>query len=246
MAGRIKNIVLCGVIAGLIGACSPQKRMQGERQFDPGATGTLAAFCDSAYTFKTLYIKGIEANIAIDDEEYNSRVSLYYLPDSLVLLSAVNAGFEIVRIGVFPDSTVYINRLDKVAVVIRAYGTGNAPPVLFGDLERLVNNRLLCESRESLRINDSTLLVDRSEQDISKKIYYRIRGPQVWKFEFFQKKTGEYVVGEMKEGRKIVIYSNYIVDDLTLQAEGGDVEYDRIIDVNLSVNKRKYNIVHLE
>ena len=65
------------------------------------------------------------------------------------------------------------------------------------------------------------------------------------KFEFFQKKTGEYVVGEMNDEKKIIIYSNYIVDDLTLQAEGGAVEYDRILNVNLSVNSRKYTIVYL-
>lgn len=245
MTGLIKNIVLCGLITGLIFSCSPLKRTQGERQFTGSTTETFTELCDSLKPFNTLYISNIEAEILIDDEEFNSRISLFYLPDSLFLLSAVNAGFEIVRVGIFPDSTVYINRLEKLAVVIKNKGTGYAPPVLFGDLERLVNRSLLCEDRESIRISDSTLIVDRSEPNISKKIYFSIPGTVVRKFEFFQKRTGEYVMGEMNDAGKFVIYSNYIVDDLTLYAEGGRMEYDRILDVNFSVSK-KYNIVYLE
>lgn len=245
MAGMIKYMVLFGLIAGLIFSCSPQKRLRGVKGYSPAETGSLAAFCDSSKSFKSLYISGIDATITLNEETYSSRVSLYYLPDSVFMLSAVNAGFEIVRVGVAPDSTVYINRLDKLAFVIRNDGMGAAPPVLFEDLESLVNKKLLCGEQASARLNDSTLLVDRSVQDIGKKIYFRMPGIQVDKFEFFQKKTGEYVVGEMKDKQKIIIYSNYIVDDLTLQAEGGKVEYDREVNVNLSVNSRKYDIIHL-
>lgn len=245
MAGMIRNIALCGLIAGLIFSCSPQKRLRGAKEYTPGNVGSLAAFCDSSKPFNSLYISGIDAKITLNNETYSSRVSLYYLPDSVFMLSAVNAGFEIVRVGVSPDSTVYINRLDKLVFVIRNDGIGAPPPLLFEDLERLVNKRYLCNQQEAELINDSSLLVDRSVQDISKKIYFRMPGIQVDKFEFFQKKSGEYVVGEMKEKNKIIIYSNYIVDDLTLEAEGGEVEYDREVKVNLSVNNRKYNIIHL-
>lgn len=245
MATMIRNIAVFGLIAGLIFSCSPQKRLRGAGEYAPGEAGSLAAFCDSSKSFKTLYISGIDAKIYINNEEYSSRVSVYYLPDSIFLLSAVNAGFEIVRVGISPDSTVYINRLEKLAFIIQNKGTGYAPPVLFGDLERLVNKRILCNSREAKRISDSTLLVDRSVQDITKKMYFSMPGLQTSKFEFFQKKSGEYVVGEMKDKKKIIIYSNYIVDDLKLEAEGGDIEYDRILNVNLSVNKRKYDIIHL-
>jgi hypothetical protein len=240
-----RNIALGALITVLIYSCSPQRRVGGQRDKSPEVSGSFLAFCDSAKPFKSLYIKGIDANILLNEEEYNSRVSLYYLPDSVFMISAVNAGFEIVRVGVSRDSTIYINRLDKLAYVIKNKEMGAPPPVLFEDLECLVNRMLLCESGDTERINDSILLVDRSVKDIAKKIYFHIPVPQVWKFEFFQKKTGEYVVGEMKDEKKIIIYSNFIVDDLMLQAEGGDVEYDRILNVNLSVNKRKYEIVYL-
>jgi hypothetical protein len=245
MAGWSRNIAICGLVCGLVFSCTPLKRLGGGNNVSPAKQGTLSDFCASDNAFKTLYISGIDAKIIIDNQEYDSRVSLYYLPDSLFLLTAVNSGFEIVRLGVAPDSTVYINRLDKLAYIIRNTDTGYAPPVLFGDLERLVNRQLLCEEPVVESVNDSVLLVDHSEQDISKKIFYSLPGPQVWKFEFFQKKTGEYVVGELDAEQKIIIYSNYIMDNLTLQAEGGDVEYNKVLDVNLAVNRRKYTIVYL-
>ena len=245
MKRMIRIVSLSVLITALIFSCSPQRRLSSNQGIAPGSAGSLHAFCDSVKPIKSLYIKGIDAKILLDDKEYKAKVSIYYLPDSLFLVSAVNAGFEIVRMGVSHDSTVYINRLDKLVYVIRNNDAGAAPPVLFEDLERLLNRTLLCDSGEIEKRNDNTLVVDRSTQDIAKKIFYGLPGPQVNKFEFFQKKTGEYVVGEMNEGRKIIIYSNYIVDDLTLHAEGGEVEYGRILNVNLSVNNRKYTIVYL-
>lgn len=245
MARMIKNMVLLGLIAGMLLSCSPQRRLSNTPVYGTGPAGSLAAFCDSIKDYKTLYISGIDAKIFINEEQYSSKVSIYYLPDSLFMLSAVNAGFEIVRVGVSPDSTVYINRLDKLAYVIPTNGAGYAPPLLFEDLERMVNKKLLCDQHEAARINDTTLLVDRSVQDIAKKIFYSMPGVKTSKFEFFQKKTGEYVVGELKDPGKIIIYSNYIVDDLKIEAVGGAIEYDRILNVNLSVNTRKYDIIHL-
>jgi len=245
MAGWIRNMAICGLVCGMVISCTPLRRLGGENQVPDAKQSSLSDFCASLNTYKSLYINGIDAKIIIDKQEYDSRVSLYYLPDSLFLLSAVNSGFEIVRLGVAPDSTVYINRLDKLAYIIRNTDSGYAPPVLFQDLERLVNRQLLCEEAGPERVNDSVLLVDHSEQDISKKIFFRLPGPQVWKFEFFQKKTGEYVVGELDAEQKIIIYSNYIVDNLTLQAEGGELEYNKVLNVNLAVNSRKYTIVYL-
>jgi hypothetical protein len=212
----------------------------------PAELGGLSDYCSNLQPYKTLYISDIDAQIQIDDDTYNARVSLYYLPDSLFLLTAVNSGFEIVRLGVTPDSTVYINRLDKLMYIIRNGSEGFAPPVLFRDLEHMINKQMICEDSGVESVDVHTLLVDRSEQDIAKKIYFNLPGLLVSKFEFFHKKTGEYVVGEMDAEQKIVIYSNYIVDNLTLQAEGGKPEYDKILDVNLSVNKRKYNIIYLQ
>ncbi|MDF1572204.1 MAG: hypothetical protein P1P82_11365 [Bacteroidales bacterium] len=245
MAGWSRNIAICGLVCGMVFSCTPLKRLGGGNNVSPAKQGTLSDFCATDKSFKTLYISGIDAKIIIDNKEYDSRVSLYYLPDSLFLLSAVNSGFEIVRLGVAPDSTVYINRLDKLAYIIRSKDTGYAPPVLFRDLERLLNRQLLCEGSVVESVSDSLLLLDHSEQDISKKIFYRLPGPKVWKFEFFQKKTGEYVVGELDAEQKIIIYSNYIMDNITLKAEGGDVEYNKVLDVNLAVNRRKYTIVYL-
>ena len=245
MARMIRNIILLGMILGILLSCSPQRRLRNTPGYEAGSAGSLAGFCDSINTFKSLYISDIDAKIFINEEQYSSKVSVYYLPDSVFMLSAVNAGFEIVRIGVSPDSTVYINRLDKLAYVIMNDGIGYAPPLLFGDLEQLVNKKLLCDQPGAARINDSTLLVDRSVQDIAKKIFYTMPGVQTSKFEFFQKKTGEYVVGEMNNPEKIIIYSNYIIDDLKIEAEGGAIEYDRMLNVNLSVNTRKYDIIHL-
>jgi hypothetical protein len=170
---------------------------------------------------------------------------MYYVPDSILFVSAVNSGFEIVRIAMMPDSTVYINRIDKLVMVLREENSGNKPPINFFDLEYMMNKIKLCGGKQDIKPVDNYYVIDRSLKDIGKKIYFSSTDMKVQKFEFFNKKSGEYIVGECLPTGGFTIYSNYLVEDLTIKANGGILKYNENHDINMGFNKRKYEIVNL-
>jgi len=229
-------------ISFMVFSCSPQKRISVSLG---GEAASPTSLCDSFTIYKSLYINKINANMEFEGETYNARLSLYYIPDSVFFITAVNSGFEIVRLGISRDSFVYINRLDKLVYIYRDSEMGYPPPILFQDMENLINRQKICDSGKLSMIEENKLIVDNSSQDISKKIYYSSPDLGVVNFEFFQKKTGEYIVGEKKQEGSFVFYSNYLIDDVTLEASGGEIEFDRDVSVDLYVNPDKYEIIHL-
>ncbi|MEX0988433.1 MAG: hypothetical protein WD052_13225 [Bacteroidales bacterium] len=204
----------------------------------------IKEYCTDLKPYKSLYISKISSNIQVEGESYNARVTLYYLPDTIFFISVVHAGFEIVRVGITEDSTVYINRLEKIAFIYKNSDAGFAAPLIFKDLEFLVNKSKICDYEKVAIVGDSIFRIDRSVRNISREISFGSKDFVLKEFEFFQKKTGEYVVGEFTDKSKFVIYSNYIVDDLKIEAAGGNLEYDRKLDVNLFVNPDKYDIIY--
>jgi hypothetical protein len=197
--------------------------------------------CDSLQTHNSQYINKINAVISLNDEQYNARVSIYYIPDSVFYMSAVNSGFEIVRIGILPDSIVYINRLDKMVYVGNLDDFAAPTPLLFNDLEFLLNRKLVCDEVAMRKMDNGTVTIDRSVKDVAKEISYEVDNLTPIGFEFFQKKTGEYIVGELTADGIFVIYSNYIVENLKIEARNGEIEYNRDINIDLSVNRKKYD-----
>lgn len=240
---KYRNLLLFLLIALLAGSCSSSRKLGSEKSVSSVESGITS--CDSLYEYKTLYIRKISANIGLGEESYSAKLTLYYKPDSELLISAVNAGFEIIRIGVKMDSTVIINRLDKMVYVLKNSGSGYAPPVNLGDIELLLNRPVICEMMPDLSINDGVAEMDMSERDIAKRVKYSTRLAIPVEFEFFHKKTGEYIVGEMTGEQIFMIYSNYILKDLELEVEGGELEYDRELEVDLTVNRNKYDIIYL-
>ncbi len=55
-----------------------------------------------------------ESLIITEDERYEATVTIYAVKDSLIYMSAVNSGFEILRATVEPDTIRVIDRLNKV------------------------------------------------------------------------------------------------------------------------------------
>ncbi|MCF8345677.1 MAG: hypothetical protein K9G38_00585 [Bacteroidales bacterium] len=217
----------------------------GDGDIMKGADISVATACDSIMSYSSLYINRIAAEIFMGNDVYESRVSLYYLPDSLFVLSAVSAGFEMVRIGMNRDSTVYINRLDKLVYIFKESPEEQPPPVQFEDLEYLLNRPLLCDAIGKWEYRDKDILINRSLENIDKEIRYYDNTLKIKEFQFFQKKTGEYIVGEWKDGNVFVIYSNFIFDDFRIEAGKGNVQFDKKISVNLQVNQEKYDIRYL-
>lgn len=243
--GRMKiKIYVVFFVISLLFACSQSARLGRRSSSVLMESDKYTVCCDSLKTFNSQHIRNINAAIYLGEEQYNARVSLYYIPDSLFFMSAVNSGFEIVRIGILPDSIVYINRLDKAVYVKNFDGFTPPSPLLFKDLEFLLNPHLVCDENDKIQIGDGTILVDRSVKDIAREIFYRVDDLTPIKFEFFQKKTGEYVVGEFTSDGIFVVYSNYIVKDLKIEARGGRIEYNRFINFDLHVNRKKYDIYY--
>lgn len=152
-----------------ISSCSVHRKMQNDSIED---RGDMEFYCDSISPYKSLYINKISAELTLGEEHYDARVSLYYIPDSIFFISAVNSGFEIVRIGIMKDSTVYINRLDKMMFIYMQKEEGALPPVNFNDFELLINRQLLCSYASIQRIREGELIVDNSTQNIEKRVFF--------------------------------------------------------------------------
>jgi len=231
------------LIALMAASCSSGRKIRSDKTVAYVETETTS--CDSIYNYKTLYVKKIDAKVTLGEDSYNAKLTLYYRPGSVLLVSAVNAGFEMIRIGVNQDSTVIINRLDKLVYVLKDSGTGYAPPINFDDIELLLSRPLICDRIPGLSLNDGVAEIDRSVKDVAKRIKYSAGLLVPVKFEFFHKKTGEYIVGEMTGEQIFMIYSNYILKNLEVEVEGGNLEYDRELNVDLTVNRNKYDIIYL-
>lgn len=243
--GNMKiKIYVVFLVFSILASCSQSGRLGRRNSSDLLEYDERTVCCDSLKTFNSQYISKISATVYLGEDQYNARVSLYYIPDSLFYMSAVNHGFEIVRIGILPDSIVYINRLDKAVYIKNIDDLAPSSPIVFKDLEYLLNRQLVCDEVDKKQIGDSTILVNRSVKDIAREIYYNVDDLTIIKFEFFQKKTGDYIVGEFTTDNVFVIYSNYIVKNLKIEAGGGKVEYNRTMNVDLSVNKEKYDIYY--
>jgi hypothetical protein len=186
----------------------------------------------------------ISADFIIGENSYNSKLALYYVPDSLIFISAVNAGFEIVRIGITRDSAVFINRIDKLVYIYKSGENENPPPIEFRDLEYLVNKHVVCAFKGVEFKTDGEVVVDRSLRDVRKVINYSDSDLSLRRFEFFQKKTGEYIMGERAINQRLIIFSNYLVGDLQIEAYGGQFELNRMINADMSFNKKKYNTIY--
>ncbi len=239
----VRNRFLLILLVFIVSSCSATRKIT-EKQ-DSGSV-TLDKFCDSVQLqYKSLYINNIEANLFVEDEEYNAKISVYYQPDSIFFVSGINSGFEIVRIGMTKDSIVYINRLDKIMVILNTEDNDLEDLITFEDVAGLLDKKLLCTQRESLRKEKSTYVLDYSSGVIRRKLTFDAENLHMRSFEFFQKKTSEYIVGELNEIDSMTIYSNFLVDEMVLKTHGGDLTFNKKMNINLEVNRRKYEVIHL-
>ncbi|MFC2089604.1 DUF4292 domain-containing protein [Bacteroidota bacterium] len=239
---RKSNSILLFVILTL-SSCSMTRRIA-----DGNSTETinLEQWCDSAQViYKTLYINKIDVNLEIEEQEYDAKLSVYYIPDSVFYVSAVNSGFEIVRMGLTKDSLVYINRLDKVVIIIKMEDLGYEDLITFSHLEDVVNPARICMKKDLLEQKDNKYILDDSSKDIRREISFTKLDLTMSSFEFFHKKTSEYIVGERTNLNEITIYSNYLVDELVLKTYGGQLTFNKELNINLEVNRNKYDIVYL-
>jgi hypothetical protein len=191
-------------------------------------------------------ISKAEALFIFDDERYEVTLTLYAKKDSIIYLSAVNSGYEIIRASVRHDSIKVINRLEKIVYrtpLKRRFGYQY--PVDFNDLQRLITNYFLCDQLSNARDDHQThLWFDFDEELIKKRIALNRNTLLMDTFEFYHKRTEKYLMGERRE-KDFRIFSNFMITDIEIMASGGSLYYNRDVKVKMDVNPRRYTFTEL-
>jgi len=206
----------------------------------------LAQGCYGSDTIQNILIKKAEAILTYDKERYEVNISLYSKRDSIIYLSAVNSGYEILRASVKLDSIKVIDRMNKIvysAPLQRKYGYQY--PVSFHDLQNLIASYYLCDDLQ-LGHDDfqNKILFEFDENYIKKRISLNRVDHQMNIFEFYHQKTDRYLMGERLEDA-FKIYSNFMITEIEIVARGGERSINRDIKIKMEVNPRKYTFTEL-
>lgn len=214
----------------------------------PSLTGKegLEQLCLSLDTIQSILISKAEAIILSDNERYEVTVTLFSRKDSIIYLSAVNSGFEILRASVDPDSIKVIDRLNKTIYrtpLNRRFGFQN--PVNFRDLQNIISRYYLCDDLLLAREDSiKNLSFEFKDKNIKKSIHLERTAMRMTEFEFVHLQTGEYLLGRRKEDG-FWINSNFMINNFDIVAGKGSVTYNQEIAVNMIVNPRKYSFIEL-
>lgn len=244
-----KAILALIAVSALFSAC----RVSREVATAPGpdlpeaetATG-LDSFCLSADTIRSILISKAHTLYLVGDQRYEAEVSVYALKDSMVYVSAVNSGFEILRALVRPDSIQVIDRVNRVVYqtpVKKRFGHQN--PLNFNDIQNLISVYYLCDDLGRVRdLSLSRKVLHFDEPHIAKKITLDGKTSRMDKFEFFHDQTGKYFMGERKE-EGFTLFTNFMMGEVEVRATGGACLYNVEIPVRMSINRRRYSFVNL-
>jgi len=234
----------CG--GGSVISKSPEPEASEEEHPPLMVRESLEETCAGADTIRTTFISKAETVFLHDGKKYEAQVSLYAVEDSLIYVSAVNSGFEIIRALVEPDSIQLIDRVNKVlyrTAVKKRFGYQN--PLNFSDIQNLVSRHYLCDDLESSReLSFSHIIFDFDEPDINKKITLDRENRLMESFEFAHHKTHKYFMGE-KSGEGFTIYTNFMMGEVEIHTKGGELHRNVEIPVQMSINRKKYSIINL-
>jgi len=242
-----RRLILPGILLAL---CLPQCKVlkevqQQEVRVVEGMEG-LNMQCASLDTIQSILIKKAEALLMFDDERYEVVVTLYSMKDSIIYLSAVNSGYEIIRASVNKDSIKVINRLNKIVYrspLKRQFGYQY--PVDFTDLQNLISRYYLCDDLQfALDDQEEVLKFDWDDKYVKKRIHMDRKSFKLRLFEFYHQKTNRYIMGETVD-EKLKVYSNFMITKFEIHAEGGTVSYNQSIPVKMDVNPRRYTYTEL-
>ena len=211
----------------------------------PGMEG-LEANCSGSDSISSVLIKKAEAILIYDKERYEVNLTLYSKRDSIIYLSAVNSGFEILRASVKEDSIKVIDRMNKIvyrAPLKRRFGYQY--PVNFHDLQNLIARSYLCDDLHLGRDDKQSSIIFEFDEDYIKKRILLDRVSQDIKiFEFYHQKTDQYIMGEKQED-SFKIFSNFMISDIEIVASGGERSINREIKIKTEVNPKKYTFTEL-
>lgn len=242
-----RRLILLGLVLALfLQQCKVMKEVQGPKV--PEVTGMegMKMQCASLDTIQSILIRKAEALLMFDDERYEVTVTLYSIKDSILYLSAVNSGYEIIRASADRDSIKVINRLNKIVYyspLKRQFGYQY--PVNFNDLQKLTSKYYLCNDLD-LALDDlaDELKFEEDEKYVKKRIHLDRKSFKLKLFEFYHQKTDRYLMGEMVD-KTLKVYSNFMITEFEMHAKGGTVVYNQSIPVKMDVNPRKYTFTEL-
>jgi hypothetical protein len=229
-----------------LGSCSALKESIKPEVPDLIGIKGLEAKCLGSDTVQSLLIKKAEAILSYDKERYEVNLTLYSKKDSIIYLSAVSNGFEILRASVDHDSIKVIDRMNKIVYrspLQRRFGYQY--PVNFRDLQNLIDGAYLCNYMELGRDDQvNNIVFEFDERNIKKRILLDRRLLDLRIFEFYHQITDRYIMGERQEGA-LKIYSNFMITDIELVASGGERSFNGDIKIKMDVNPRKYTFTEL-
>jgi len=203
--------------------------------------------CAANDTIRSFMISKADAMMIYDDERYEVSLTLYSRKDSILYLSAVNSGYEIIRASADQDTIRVIDRINKVVYrtpLRRQFGYQF--PVDFNDLQHISCVYYLCEIlNENTQEDRPNVELEFDKPQVKKRIHLQKNGMQMDIFEFYHHQTGKYLMGErIADGYKI--YANLMIDYFEITARGGTLEYNRDIRVKMDVNPRRYTYIDLQ
>ena len=238
--------ILLFFMLALLSECGVVRNVAEEKETELAGMEGLELKCIGSDTVRSILIKKAEAVLTYDQERYEVNLTLYSKKDSIIYLSAVNSGFEILRASVKKDSITVIDRMNKIV-----YSTplqrrfGYQYPVSFKDLENLIDRVYLCDDLSFGRDDRINSIVFEFDKDyIKKRITLDRSRHNMRVFEFYHQLTDQYIMGEKIEDA-FKIYSNFMITDIEIVATGGDRIINRDVKIKMEVNPRKYTFTEL-
>jgi hypothetical protein len=236
-----------GVLALLLlKECGSLKEVVVPDQAELKGMAGLEEKCRGADSIRSLLISKAEAIITFDNERYEVSLTVYSKRDSIIYLSAVNSGYEILRASVMKDSIKVINRLDRIVYVSpleRRFGYQY--PVNFRDLQNLINAYYLCQDLEAAHDDQMELIIfEFDESQVKKRIHLDREGLTMNTFEFYHRQTDKYLMGERLDNAWR-IYSNFMITNFEIVARGGLTAYNKDVDIKMEVNPRRYTFTEV-
>lgn len=230
----------------LLSECGVMKEAIQTREHELMGMEGLEEKCLDSDTIRSVLIKKAQAILTYDRERYEVNLTLYSKRDSIIYLSAVNSGFEILRASVKEDSIKVIDRMNKIvyrAPLKRRFGYQY--PVSFNDLQNLIARSYLCDDLHLGRDDQQSSIIFEFDEDYIKKRILLDRVSQEIKiFEFYHQKTDQYLMGEKQED-SFKIFSNFMISDIEIIASGGERSLNREIKIKTEVNPRRYTFTEL-
>ncbi len=250
-----KYLVIVSIFALAAGTqqCKSLRRMAPSTMPEERVVMAWEEQCMAEDTIRSFLISKAEAMLTYDSDRYEVTMSLYSRKDSILYLSAVSSGYEILRASVDHDTIRVIDRMNKVVYRTPLHRQfGYQFPVDFDDLQRISSVYYLCgeigEELESSGLENpesDRIVLSYDQPSIKKRIALRMNDFQMDIFEFYHQRTGRYLMGERIEGG-FRIFSSLVVADFEIVARGGTISYNRDLEVKMDVNPRRYTFIDLQ